>query len=568
MRNLAVILVAAAVVALPFLFKKDHGNGAWREGDPVLVAISPHNEAIRHEFARGFSQWHEEKFGRPVKVDWRTIGGTSEIVRYLEGETQASFRGWWKSQGREWPVGGTPALIDRRFKEEGADPDLLAIRKALRETDDPKAFGTGIDLFFGGGEYDHSRVFRQALTVPAWKEGPPPGLVADDQGRVLVPERLSGEVWRSAGFYGTALSTFGIVYNHDRLRDLGVATPPRAWVDLGDPVYAGQLGIADPTKSGSITKAFEMIIHQQCAGAVRSAGFDDAAVEANEKALRAGETVAADYQRAIEHGWTNGIHLVQRIGANARYFTDSAMKVPIDVSTGNAAVGLAIDFYGRYQAETSRGPDGTERMRYVTPEGGSSVSCDPVSLLRGAPNRELAVRFMEYTLSPEGQKLWNFRPGTPGGPQTFALRRLPIRRDFYPSSDPDFQANYERLAPHNADDLADPTVNPYHLAEEFTYRFRWTGQHFNIHRQLIRAMCMDSADELKAAWAAIRRAGGPERVPEAMRELSKLPPGFTWKSALGPEYGSGSEMRVLREWVIFYRQQYRLAKQLAEAADA
>jgi ABC-type Fe3+ transport system substrate-binding protein len=33
-------------------------------------------------------------------------------------------------------------------------------------------------------------------------------------------------------------------------------------------------------------------------------------------------------------------------------------------------------------------------MHYVTPAGGSSVSCDPIGLVRGAPHRELAVRFI------------------------------------------------------------------------------------------------------------------------------------------------------------------------------
>ena len=56
------------------------------------------------------------------------------------------------------------------------------------------------------------------------------------------------------------------------------------------------------------------------------------------------------YQDAIEQGWIDGVRLMQRIGANARYFTDTSTKIPVDVSMGNAAAGLAIDFYGRYQS--------------------------------------------------------------------------------------------------------------------------------------------------------------------------------------------------------------------------
>ena len=560
MRNLCVVSAALLVIALPFLFQRETDVAQWQSGDPVLVVITPHNEAIRYEFARGFNRWRQEQGLSPVRLDWRTIGGTSEIGRYMEGETQAAFRAWWTGpQGHDWPRGGTHELTNPRFS--GEDPALLAIREALRGTDDPSAFSLGLDLFFGGGEYDHSLAFRKGLTVNPWPEGIPEQVVMDAHGVELIPERLSGETWRAEGFIGTALSTFGIIYNHDRLADLGFASPPESWRDLTDPRLHRQLGVADPTKSGSVAKAFEMMIHQEMTRSVAAAGFSwetqysDAAAD-------------PDYLAAIEAGWVAGINLVRLIGANARYFTDSAGKVPIDVSTGNAAVGLAIDFYGRYQAETSRNPrTGEARMRYVTPVGGSSVSCDPISLIRGAPNRELAVQFIEFTVSEAGQRIWNYAPGREGGPERFALRRLPIRRDFYPSEVPHIQAAHERHAAFTTDDLSDVTVNPYHLASEFVYVPAWTGGHFGFHRNLIRAMCLDAGDELSAAWAAIARAGGPEAVPEAMEALLALPEGLTWESAKDRErYSSGNRMAYMREWVLFFRRQYRLARELAEGA--
>lgn len=558
MKNAGVLFAAALVIALPFLFRVEPEEEQWSPGDPVLIMISPHNEAIRFEFARAFNRWHLEHHGSPVKIDWRVIGGTSEIGRYLEGETQASFRGWWTGpQGNPWPRGGTFALTDHRFG--GDDPDLIEIRTALRATDDATAFGTGLDLFFGGGEYDHAQAFAKGLTVPPWSDGIPDTLTQTASGLEILPARLSGETWRAEGFVGTALSTFGIVYNKDRLADLGIETPPTTWRDLTDFRFHRQLGVADPTKSGSVAKAFEMIIHQEINQAVTAAGFSHHTATLPE--------APPAYHDAVARGWLTGINLVRLIGANARYFTDSAGKVPIDVSTGNAAVGLAIDFYGRYQAETSRNPDtGRERMRYVTPVGGSSVSCDPISLLRGAPNRDIAVRFIEFTLSEAGQNLWNYRPDTPGGPEKFALRRLPIRRDYYPSDEhPELQARFEHHAPFTSDDLSDPTVNPYYLASQFEYVRAWTGGHFSIHRNLIRAMCLDAGDELSAAWAAIGRAGGPEAVPEAMEALFALPEGVTWSGVLDRErFSSANRMDYMREWVLFFRQQYREARRLAE----
>jgi len=564
-KSWGVVLAAALVIALPFIFRRPPAEGAWKEGDPVLVAISPHNEAIRFEFARGFSKWRQAQGKSPVKIDWRVVGGTSEISRYLNAEMQASFKAWWLREGNEWPRGAGDFVTHRRFNPEGKLPLLSEIREALRTTDDPEKFGTGLDLFFGGGVYDHDRSGREGLTVEAWPEGIPDHVLYSENGDLLLPEGLSGEQWRAPLYIGTALSTFGIVANVDRLKDLGVEEYPSVWSDLANPVYFRELGVSDPTKSGSISKAFEMMIHQQITVAMEAAGFDQDTVNKFEKDL---DLAPEAYHQAISDGWIKGLNLVKLIGANARYFTDSASKVPIDVSMANAAVGLAIDFYGRYQAESSRGPDGRERMIYVTPVGGSSVSADPISLLRGAPSRDLAVEFIEFILSAEGQNLWNYRPGTPGGPEKFALRRLPIRRDFYPSDNPAMQKKFREHQPYFSDPLGDDEVNPYYLASQFEYIPRWTGSHFGIHRYLIRAMCLDSGEELAAAWEAIQEAGGPEAVPDAMKALMQMPKDLNWDSALGPNYSSANQMKFMREWVIFFRNQYELAKELAEKNDA
>lgn len=575
MRNITILLAAALVISLPFIFRKPAEIRDWKPGDPTLVIISAHNEAIRYEFAQAFSRWHREQYGAPVKIDWRAIGGTSEIARYLAAESVNSFRAWWRNQGNVWPLGAGDIVLDRRFatRPPPEDPQerptweiLRDIHTQFRTHDDAAKFGTRIDLFFGGGEYDHSRAFGQGLTVAPWAEGEePPGLFKSEDGIDLIPAYISGEIWRTPTLFGNAVSTFGICYNIDRLKDNGVDIPPSTWDDLADPVYFRQLGMADPTKSGSVAKAFELMLHYKVREAVNAAGFTVEQIEKFEadisKArLPPGELpdhVPAEYQRAIEKGFLNGIRMIQLIGANARYFTDSSSKVPIDVSMGNATVGIAIDFYGRFQAQVSITPDGVERMKYITPFGGSGVSCDPISLLRGAPHRETAIRFIEFVLSEEAQKLWTYRAGTPGGPEKFALRRVPIRREFYPSENPAIQARHEIHQQYAADDLADPAINPYALAEQFIYYRRWTGGHFGILRDLIKTMCMDSSVELKAAWQAIIDHGGPEAQPEAMRLLTRLPDTpvpFDWKNSMAVP---GERLDYMRAWTIFFRNSYR-----------
>jgi iron(III) transport system substrate-binding protein len=375
------------------------------------------------------------------------------------------------------------------------------------------------------------------------------------------------------------------------VRALGVK-PPARWDDLADPVYFRALAVADPTKSGSIAKAFEMIVQQKMHDAAAASGFDDARIASFEAriaahvrerggAYRRGELpadVPPRYQAALEKGWADGILLIQRIGANARYFTDSASKVVIDVAAGDAAAGMAIDFYGRYQAEVSRGSDGRERMVFVTPVGGTSVSCDPISLLRGAPHRDTAVRFIEYLLSEDGQRLWTYRPSTPGGPERFALRRLPVRRDFYPSPDPAIQAAYELHSRFAADDLGDPSVDPYQVARRFTYHPRWTGAHFAVQREIIRVMCLDSGEDLRRAWRA--RWAGPGRHHEAWARLMDTLPTITvtnrrtgnteevpltWRTAPDFNPETYDRLEYTRKWTTAFRAAFRAAERAAHS---
>src|SRR5205085_9265706 len=125
------------------------------------------------------------------------------------------------------------------------------------------------------------------------------------------------------------------------------------------------------------------------------------------------------------------------------------------------AAGMTIDFYGRFQSEAVRKPDGSSRLQYTNATGGTSVSVDPIGLFRGAPNPELGREFIAFVMSPEGQKLWNWKVGTPGGPHRYALRRLPILPALY--------------APEYASLRSDPDVMPYEMSRSFVYLDAWTG---------------------------------------------------------------------------------------------
>ncbi len=104
--------------------------------------------------------------------------------------------------------------------------------------------------------------------------------------------------------------------------------------------------------SGSVTQAFEMIIQQQITQHLQDAPDAD----------------QAHPGRIVAEGWTSAMRLIQAMGANTRYFTDSSPKIPLDVGDGDSAVGMSIDFYGRFQGESTRDPStGRERMHYFKP---------------------------------------------------------------------------------------------------------------------------------------------------------------------------------------------------------
>jgi hypothetical protein len=246
------------------------------------------------------------------------------------------------------------------------------------------------------------------------------------------------------------------------------------------------------------------------------------------------------------------MQIIQRIGANSRYFTDASSKVSLDVQAGDAAAGMTIDFFGRFQAEFVSQANGSSRLRYVDVPGGSSFNADPIGLLRGAPNRELAREFIAFVLSPAGQKLWNWKVGAPGGPHKYALRRMPILPALYA---PEFQQF-----------RSDPSVEPYELARSFSYHEKWTGPLFKPIAFTIRVMCIDPHDELVTAWNALIRAGFPPEATAAFSDVSAVSyevASTRIKEAIGPV--KIQEVKLARELADHFRAQYRRAADLALA---
>jgi iron(III) transport system substrate-binding protein len=538
-KELVVLGCMGAVLIGPFLLRPAQSTAPSRY-DKRLVLMTPHHELIRQEFGRGFAKHWKEKTGQTIYIDWR-VAGTSELATLIKSDYSAAFERHWRKQGKEWSEEVALEFIN------GKAPADAPARRAFLESN----VGIGVDLFFGGGPYDFQQQ-ADAGTLVAADAATGAGLkrIREQNPQLFsaesIPESLSGERFHDAEmrWSGTCLSSFGIVFNRDTLKRLGVTEEPDEWADLADPRLRGYVALSDPTKSGSVTKAFEMIIQQEMHEAV-------ARVKAAPGRLRTPEEIEA---AGVRQGWIAGLQLIQRIAANARYFTDMSTKIPLEVAKGDAGAGMCIDFYGRSSEESVRDSRGRSRVGFIAPTGGTAISVDPVGLFRGAAEPELAEAFMQWVLSDAGQKIWSYRRGMPGGPEKAALRRLPVRRDFYSDTHRTF--------------MSDANEEPWKKAEAFVYRPEWTAPAFNSIRFLIKVLCVDTHRELRSAWDALADAGLPPRAMEIFGQMVTM----NYDVAVGDlantlrSRDKVREVREARRLTDAIRRQYEKAEYNAEVA--
>ena len=423
------ILGLLILLAAPFALRP---AGEVDERDaPAIVVVTPHNEQIRSEFGQAFERWHERTFGSPARVEWSTPGGTSEIRKLLLSEYTAALED-------DLPPGGNA------------------------------------DLLWGGGSYEFGLLSRpievevdgvaKSTTVLAAVDFDDAALQAIYGDGLIAGDPLFDGEHR---WFGTALSSFGVVYNRDALRLLEL-DEPGTWQDLCDPGYAGWLTMVDPGMSGSVTTAFDAILQRR--------------------------------------GWVDGWRILRRMAANAHSFAGSSTAGPLDAAAGEAAAAVCIDFYGRYEAQRTRDAaiqaglesrDAVGRIGYADPPGETVIDPDPIAMLTGAPNPELARRFIDFVLSVDGQSLWQF-PASPDGspdglgPRRFELRRLPIRRDLYQRY---FDRFVDRVDPWR---IATPVEDPNRAMRSFI-------------APIFRGLALDQPERLRDAWRAIATHPGYPR---------------------------------------------------------
>ncbi len=203
------------------------------------------------------------------------------------------------------------------------------------------------DVWFGGTGDPHVVAAEEGLTEfykpKAW-----------DDLRPQLREAVAGKyIPLYAGVLGWAL-------NGALLKEKGLPTPKK-WTDLADPKYKGLLAMPNPNTSGT---GYTMLA-----------------------------TVVQVYGE--EKAWD----LLRQIHKNMAQYTRSGADPGL--LTGRGEVALGITFVHDAVDQVIKGFP----ISYGAAEDGTGFEIGGLSLIKASPNREAAIRFIEWALTPEAQRL-------------------------------------------------------------------------------------------------------------------------------------------------------------------
>ncbi|MEA3351789.1 MAG: ABC transporter substrate-binding protein [Chloroflexota bacterium] len=210
---------------------------------------------------------------------------------------------------------------------------------------------------------------KGAPSFDVWYGGPslgPGAAVEDGLIEAYVPENSSfiPEVLKDPNgvWTGIYVGALGFCSNPEMLAELG-AEAPTSWQDLLDPVYAGNIAIADQRTSGT--------------------------------AVTAGGTLVA-----IEGSEDDALTYLSDLDANIFQYTKSGSAPGRMASAGEVAVAIIFSHdCVKFQLET-----GVE-LTVTFPEEGTGYEIGQVSLIADANNPEAAKVFIEWALTAAAQEL-------------------------------------------------------------------------------------------------------------------------------------------------------------------
>jgi len=332
-----------------------------------------------------------------------------------------------------------------------------------------------------------------------------------DPGIAGIPEKVGAyPINDPEGYFrGQALAGYGLMWN-TRYLQAHKLPPPKEWVDLTKPVYHGHVATSSPSRSGTTHLTFETILQGE--------------------------------------GWDRGWNQILQIAGNSAAITERSFGVPDGVQNGQFGIGLVVDFFG-LAAKNSGFP-----TDFAYPSVTAIVPAN-IALIAGAKSPEAGKRFVQFTLSEEGQLLLL-------DPKISRLPVLPATYAKAPAGYPNpfggkiqakvnFDSNLSESRYYVVSSLFDQVI---------TFR----------HKELVAAT--------KAIQEAEKRLGGKANSQlEEAKKLAWTPPLTeaqakdkdllaTFKAKKGDTAAVAKKTQVEEEWSSKAKANYEKAAQLANAA--
>jgi iron(III) transport system substrate-binding protein len=224
-----------------------------------------------------------------------------------------------------------------------------------------------IDVWFGGTADPHLQAAEQGLL----QEYRSPQLASL---HTWAQTAASASGYRTNGLYSEVL---GIAYNTEILARKKLA-PPKCWKDLAKAEYKGEVQIANAQSSGTSYVAIATFVQIM------------------------GEDAAFAFMKAMH--------------PNVSSYSRQGLGPIKAVAKGEA--GLSVSFlHNAAQEAELKFP-----VKYLTPCEGTGYSVGAISIVKGAPHLEEAKKFVEWALSPAGQKV----AATSGSYQFPSHRSTPV----------------------------------------------------------------------------------------------------------------------------------------------
>ena len=220
-----------------------------------------------------------------------------------------------------------------------------------------------VDIWWGGTGDPHLQAAEEDLTQEYKSAN-----LKQLQGWAINQAEQSG--FRTVGIYAGGL---GIAYNHDILAKKGLPVP-KGWQDLTNPVYKGEVQMANPNSSGTAYTALATIVQV--------------------------------------FGEEQGFEYMKKLHANINQYTKSGSAPVKSAARGENTIGIVFMHDAVKQAVKSF------PITTVAPIEGTGYEVGSMSIIKGARNLENAKKWYEFSLRADVQS----RAATAGAiPSAFQL---------------------------------------------------------------------------------------------------------------------------------------------------